>query len=314
MNRIAKFLFRTLLLLFILLNIVTAFHAYKFTHFYEASEAPVNKSEMKSGWDVTKDILFGINAYKQKNKVLADSTFENVYLTTSDKIKLQGWYLKPAGTAKGTVILFHGHGNKKSSVLEEAAGFRQMGYNTMLLDFRAHGNSEGNTSSIGYYETEDVKLAYDFVKNKGEKNIILWGISMGAAAVSKAMNDYPLQPSKVILEMPFASIVQAAEGRIKMMGLPGQPLATLITFWGGVEHGFWAFNMKPAEFVKQIKCPVLVQWGRKDPRVKQEETDLIYANITAPKKLVVYETAAHESLCEKEPAKWKNEVRDFLSK
>ena len=314
MNRLFKFLLRTVFLLFIVLNIITAFHAYKFTHFYEANEAPVNKSEMKSGWDVTKDILFGINAYKQKNKVLADSTFENVYLTTSDNIKLQGWYMKPAGIAKGTVILFHGHGNKKSSVLEEAAGFRQMGYNTMLLDFRAHGNSEGNTSSIGYYETEDVKLAYDFIKNKGEKNIILWGISMGAAAVSKAMNDYPLQPSKVILEMPFASIVQAAEGRIKMMGLPGQPLATLITFWGGVEHGFWAFNMKPAEFVKQIKCPVLLQWGQKDPRVKQEETDLIYANITAPKKLVVYETAAHESLCEKEPAKWTNEVRDFLSK
>jgi uncharacterized protein len=314
MNRLLKFLLRTALLLFILLNIITAFHAYKFTHFYEASGAPVKKSEMKSGWGITKDILFGINAYKQKNKVLADSAFENVYLTTKDNIKLQAWYMKSAPTANGTVILFHGHASKKTSVLEEAAGFRRMGYNTMLLDFRAHGSSGGNTSSIGYYETEDVKLAYDFIKGKGEKNIILWGISMGAAAVSKAMNDYPLQPSKVILEMPFASILKAAEGRIKMMGLPGEPLATFITFWGGAEHGFWAFKMKPAEFVKQIKCPVLLQWGQNDPRVKQEETDLIYANITAPKKLVVYESAGHESLCEKEHAKWMSEVGDFLKK
>ncbi len=314
MKRIMKFLFRTVIVLFILLNVITAFHAYKFTHFYEASEVPVNKSEMKSGWGITKDILFGINAYKQKNKVPADSTFENVYLTTSDNIKLQGWYIKPVVAAKGTVILFHGHASKKTSVLEEAAGFRTMGYNTFLLDFRAHGNSSGNTSSIGYYESEDVKLAYDFIKNKGEKNIILWGISMGAAAVSKAMSDYPLQPSKVILEMPFASILQAAEGRIKMMGLPGEPLATFITFWGGTEHGFWAFKMKPSEFVKQIKCPVLLQWGRKDPRVKQEETDLIYANISAPKKLVVYENSGHESLCEKEHTKWMSEVGDFLKK
>ena len=230
MNRLIKFLLRTVLLLFILLNIITAFHAYKFTHFYDASESPVNKLEMKSGWAVTKDILFGINAYKQKNKVLSDSSFENVYLTTSDNIKLQGWYMKIPGTSKGTVILFHGHGSKKSSVLEEAASFRTMGYNTLLLDFRAHGNSGGNTSSIGYYESEDVKLAYDYIKEKGEKNVVLWGISMGAAAVSKAMNDYPLQPSKIILEMPFASILQGAEGRIKMMGLPGQPLATFITF------------------------------------------------------------------------------------
>ena len=98
------------------------------------------------------------------------------------------------------------------------------------------------------------------------------------------------------------------------MGLPGQPLATFITFWGGTEHGFWAFNMKPSEFVKQIKCPVLLQWGKNDPRVKQEETDLIYANISAPKRLVVYENSGHESLCEKEHAKWMNEVGDFLSK
>jgi hypothetical protein len=59
---------------------------------------------------------------------------------------------------------------------------------------------------------------------------------MGAAAVSKAINDYPLQPSKIILEMPFGSLLEAAEGRIKIMKLPPEPLATLITFWGGTEH------------------------------------------------------------------------------
>ncbi len=314
MKNFFKFILRTLLVVFILVNIITAFHAYKFTHFYNADEMPAKNNIRQSGLGVARDILFGISAYKQKNILPADSSYEKVYLTTKDKIKLEGWYLKPAGNAKGTVILFHGHGNKKSSVMQESIGFRKMGYNTFLIDFRAHGNSGGNTSTIGYYETEDVKLAYDFIKERGEKNIVLWGISMGAAAVSKAVNDYPLQPSKIILEMPFGSILQAAEGRIKMMGLPGEPLATLITFWGGVEHGFWAFNMKPSEFVQKINCPVLLQWGKNDPRVTRGETDLIYANIPTEKKLVVYETCAHESLCEKENAKWMNEVGGFLSK
>lgn len=314
MKKFLKNTGRIILGVFILLNIITAFHAYKFTHFYDASEAPVNTNMKKSGWGIAKDVLFGIDAYKQKNKVLTDSAYENVYFRTKSNIKLQAWYMKPVGVARGTVILFHGHGSKKSSVLEEAAGFKAMGYKTLLLDFRAHGSSGGNTSTIGYDEVEDVKLAYDFIKNKGEKNIILWGISMGAATVSKAISDFHLQPSKVILEMPFASILQAAEGRIKLMGLPGEPLATLITFWGGVENGFWAFNMKPSEFVKQIHCPVLLQWGRNDPRVRQEETDLIYANLPGPKKLVVYETCGHESLCEKEKEKWMNEVGNFLSK
>ncbi len=311
MKRFLKGVFKLLVLLFISLNIITAFHAYKFTHFYDANEITVKQH--KSGLDITKEILFGINAPKKVNTIVADSSFETVYLTTKDNLKLQGWYLKTDSAAKGTVLMFHGHGSSKSAIFLESQEFRKMGYNTFLIDFRAHGSSGGNTTTIGYFEAEDVLLAYDFVKNKGEKNIVLWGISMGAATITKAISDYGIQPSKIILEMPYGSILQAAEGRIKMMHLPPEPLAMLIGFWGSVENGFWVFNMKPTEFAKKIDCPVLLQWGKNDPRVTEAEIDLIYANITAPKKLVVFETAAHESLCKKENDKWMKEVQSFLN-
>ena len=112
--------------------------------------------------------------------------------------------------------------------------------------------------------------------------------------------------------MPYGSILQAGEGRIKMMHLPAEPLATLVTFWGGVEHGFWGFGMKPTQFAKKINCPVLMQWGANDPRVTKEEIDAIYNNILSAKKLVVYDSCAHESLCKKETEKWKKEVSNFL--
>jgi uncharacterized protein len=310
MKKIAKFLLISAITVFVLLNIITIFHAYKFTHFYDIGEVVNKKQEDKSGWDKTKEILFGINAIKQQN-IVPDSTFKAITLTSTDNIELSGWYVK-VDNAKGTVCMFHGHGGKKSGMIFEAEAFNKLGYNTLLIDFRAHGSSKGNTCTIGYYEAEDVKLAYDYVKLQGEKNILLWGISMGAATITKAMNDYDLKPSKIILEMPFASILQAAEGRIKMMKLPAQPLATLITFWGGIEHGFWAFNMKPNEFAKKINCPVLLQWGKNDPRVSQAETDAIYVNINSKKKLVVYDSCAHESLCKKENQKWMNEVTSFL--
>jgi len=310
MKKFLKIILWTFLVLFILINVITAFHAYKFTHFYDRGEVSIKDNSGKSGWDKTREILFGINAQKQVNEQ-PDTSYQKVILTSSDKIKLEGWYTA-VDSAKGTICIFHGHGGKKSGTNAEAEAFRKLGYNTFQLDFRAHGSSGGNTCTIGYYESEDVKLAYDFVKSKGEKNIILWGISMGAATITKAVNDYPLHPGKIILEMPFGSIVEAAEGRIKMMGLPPEPLARLITFWGGTEHGFWAFNMKPVEFVKKINCPVLLQWGKNDPRVSQKETDDIYGNITSTKKLVVYENSGHESLCKKENAKWVGEISDFL--
>lgn len=312
MKRILKTLLKGLLALFLLLNVVIAFHAYKFTHFYNTGEITIKKKEDKTGWDKLKEMLFGINAEKRRNDVSTDSTFKTIYLKTKDSLKLEAWYIK-ADSSKGTVILFHGHGGNKSGVIKESESFHKMGYNIMLVDFRAHGSSEGNTCTIGYDESEDVKLAYDYIKNKGEQHIVLWGISMGASTITKAIKDYQLDPQKLILEMPFGTIEDAVRGRLKIMGLPAEPFGTLLTFWGGTEHGFWAFGMKPQEYAASIKCPVLLQWGKNDPRVSKAEEDILFNNIpNKDKKFVIYETAGHESLCKKETQKWEAAIAAFL--
>lgn len=312
MKKVLKLLLKTITVVFILANIIVIFHAYKFTHFYDIGEKQIIPQEQKTSWDKTKEILFGINAIKQQNTI-ADSATQIVKLTTKDNIELDGWYI-PVDSAKGTVCMFHGHGGKKSGNNNEAAAFRKMGYNTLQLDFRAHGSSKGNTCTIGANEAEDVKLAYDYIKAKGEKNIILWGISMGASAVTKTVSDYAdVKPNKIILEMPFGTLSDAVAGRVKMMGLPAQPVSTLLTFWGGAIHGFWAFNYKPQEYAKKITCPTLLQWGAGDPRVTKKEEETLFANLsTSNKKFVVYENSVHESLCTKENAKWMSEVSNFL--
>jgi alpha-beta hydrolase superfamily lysophospholipase len=190
-----------------------------------------------------------------------------------------------------------------------------MGYNVCTIDFRAHGNSEGNVCTIGYKEVADVTATFDYVISKGEKNVVLWGISLGAATILKTLNDHPeIQPSKVILEMPFGSLTEAVKGRLRLMNLPEQPLAALLTFWGGTEQGFWAFNFKPSQYAHAVKVPVLLQWGKNDSRVTQDETTAIYNNIpSVEKRLVVYENSGHESLLKKEPAKWLTQVASFLA-
>jgi alpha-beta hydrolase superfamily lysophospholipase len=211
--------------------------------------------------------------------------------------------------------MFHGHGGTRSGVVAEANAFHDMGYNVCMVDFRAHGNSDGNICTIGYKEVADVIAAFDYVIAKGEKNVVLWGISLGAATILKTLNDHPeIQPSKVILEMPFGSLMEAVKGRLRLMKLPEQPFATLLTFWGGAEQGFWAFGLKPSEYAHAVKVPVLLQWGKNDSRVNESETNEIYSNIpSADKRLVVYDNSGHESLLKKEPAKWLTQVTSFLS-
>lgn len=313
MNKWLKRVLYCILFLFVFINILAAFHAYKFTHFFNEKDIAVRKPEEMSGWEKTKIILFGVDYAKRPINALPLQPYKDFAVTTTDGLKLQGWYI-PASPAKGTVFMFHGHGGNRSGVLEEANAFNKLGYNVCMIDFRAHGSSDGNVCTIGYRETADVKAAYDYVKQTGEQNIVLWGVSLGAATIAKTLNDYPtVTPNKVILEMPFGSLPEAVEARLRIMHLPEQPLATMLTFWGGTEQGFWAFGLKPSEYVRAMKAPVLLQWGKKDQRVTEKETNDVFNNIgSAQKRLAVYPYCGHESLLKKEPSRWMSEVTAFL--
>jgi hypothetical protein len=314
MKRFFKGLGISLLIFFVLLNVIVANHAYKLTHFYDRNSVPARKSEMMSGWDETEAILFGNSYTKLPITDSPHHPFRRFYTKTSDGVLLEGWYV-PHALSKGTVILFHGHGGNKGSVLTEANNFYNFGYNVCMVDFRAHGDSQGNVCTIGYNESADVKAAYDYVVNRGDKNIILWGISLGAATITKAMADYKdIQPTKVILEMPFGSLSDAVKGKLRTMHLPEQPFSALLTFWGGVEQGgFWSFYHKPAEYVRCIHVPVLLQWGKKDLRVTEAETNKVFHNLSSKQKqLVVYDFSGHETLAKSEPEKWKKSVQAFL--
>jgi alpha-beta hydrolase superfamily lysophospholipase len=185
-----------------------------------------------------------------------------------------------------------------------------------MLDFRAHGNSGGKTTSIGVRESEEVKLAYDYIANNGESTIFLWGISMGAVAVARSVAEYELKPTGVILEMPFASLQTHLQARARVLGFQGfpeKPFGFFVTCWIGIERGFNGFKHKTSTYVKKINSPVLMQWGAMDDYVHKKETDKIYNAIaSANKKLVVYHRAGHESLLQNDPAKWRIEVERFL--
>lgn len=307
-----KFLLRSLLLLLILVNVVAAFHAWKLTHFYGEGDRTKSPDNLSTTEKISAMAL-GVKVPKSKTVDSFSIKHETVNLyTQKGALSIEGWYAKHP-KEKGSVALFHGHIASKSAIIPEAEAFYKMGYSVLLLDFRGHGNSSGNYTTIGYKEAEEVKLAYEYLRKQSDKKIILWGISMGAAAITSAFNKDYIKPDGIILELPYGSLLEAVEGRVKMMDLPPQPLSSLLTFWGGIENGFWAFDLKPKEYAKKINCPTLLQAGKKDGRVSLDEIDAIYTNISTEKQKVIYETARHQSLLNKEPEKWKETVSAFLT-
>src|SRR5258705_11080307 len=251
--------------------------------------------------------------YKTALKRNALFPFAVVNLKTQKEIPIEAWFWKTDSLPKGTVILFHGFTGNKGMVLDEANAFRSFGYNVMLVDLRSHGNSGSKTTTIGYKESEEVGLAYDYVKRGGEKKIFLWGASMGAVAVIKAINEFHLEVSGIIIEMPFLSLQSHLEGRARYLGFPRQPFGFLTSFWIGAEHGFNGLGFRTSKYAKNIKCPVLMQYGEKDELVLRYETDEIFSSIpVANKKLILYDQAGHESFLGRDPALWKSEIDSFL--
>jgi uncharacterized protein len=304
---------RILLALFLLLNLSAVFHAWKFTHFYPSGQFRNKLPEQMNALEKTKTILLGVRISKSRLKHTPATTYKTVHLHTSDNLTLEGWWIT-VPNAKGSVVLFHGYNGAKDGPLPEADYFRSLGYNTFLLDFRAHGNSEGSACTVGYKEAEDVQLAYNYAKEAGKAPVILWGVSMGASAILRAVPAFGLQPKALILEAPFATLTDAVKGRMRAVGLPGTPLSQLLTFWGGLEHGFWGFSYQPAADAKEIKLPTLLNWGTDDNRVMRTETDAIYRNLgTKHKRLVIFEQSGHQSFCRNEGSKWKKQVKEFLA-
>ena len=311
----AKKLFRysiwIIAIVFILMNVVAYFHAYKFTHFANPEISKTNSPASLSMFDKLGVLLFGVNNPRPENKTLPNRSFEKIELQSNKKIAC--WLLKTEN-AKGTVALFHGFSGEKSSMLDKSEAFLAMGYNTLLVDFMGSGESEGNQTTIGFFEAEQIKTCFEYLIEQGEKNVILFGTSMGSVAILKAVSDYNISPAAIIVECPFGSMYETVCARFKIMQVPTFPMAGLLVFWGGIQNGFWAFAHNPEEYAKKVKCPTLLLYGEKDDKVSQEEINTILANLKGEKVLKTYPDATHENYLNKYKREWINDVDEFLTK
>jgi alpha-beta hydrolase superfamily lysophospholipase len=307
-----NWIIRVLLVQLLLINISAAFHAHRITHYYDDDRVRNLPPSAGTVFLRTWRLMVGRKFPKSLVQYYPPGPYDTVQLLTSNKNKIEGWWMK-ADSSIGTVILFHGLSSNKGRILAEADEFLSMGYNTLLIDMRAHGNSSGTANSLGVKESEEVKLAFDFVKQKDEKNIILWGMSLGAVIITRAVYDYDISPQKIILEMPFDRVQDHIRARARVLGFPDEPFGFFVTLWAGIEQGYWGFGHTTSKYIKKITCPVLLQWGANDKYVLRKETENIFTNITVQQKtMVVYEEGGHASLLGADADKWRKSVSNFL--
>lgn len=211
-----------------------------------------------------------------------------------DGVKLAAWDIPAAHSTNGVAILFHGYAVSRSSLLGEARVLHEMGWETLLVDFRGSGESDGSVTTLGWREAADVVAATDWSRHEWPASrMVLYGSSMGAAAVLRAIAHDGVKPDGVILEAPFDLFLTTIEHRFEAMNLPPFPLARLLVFWGGVQHGFNAFRHNPVEYARAVRCPSLVLDGERDPWVKPEEAKRVANAMGGPTQCHIFANGGH---------------------
>lgn len=305
-----KWLGWVLLVQLVLVNISAAFYAYNLSHFRDGVP-PANNSSSNI-FVKTWKIFVGPKFYKDTVELQPPFPIEQVQFISDDDIRVDAWY-STSDTSRACVILCPGITGNKSYLSEFAAQFRQMGFNILLLDFRGQGKTGGNTISFGVKETGELQTAYAFAASRGNKKIILYGISMGAGICIKAAADGKIRPAAIIADMPFGSLRGHLGARATDLGFPSEPFASLVTLWIGIEQGFNGFRHDVSDYAEKLDLPVMVQCGTKDIYMDEEELRDMYNGIPSKqKKLVMYPGAGHSSLLDADPVKWQESVRHFL--
>ena len=298
------------LLLFLLMNVSAFMHAYKFTHFSDSVGRKTNDPTSLSFGAKLKALFLGIDNPRPELTTRPSQPYETLQLQ-SNKI-IECWYIRN-DSSKGTVVLFHGYGGNKSSMLDKSDVFQKLGYSTLLVDFMGSGGSEGNQTTIGFSEAEQVRTVYEYLKKNGEDRIVLFGTSMGAVASLRSIYKYGINPNGIIIECPFGTLFNTTKARFKSMGVPTFPMANLLVFWGGIQNGFQGFSHDAEKYAKAVQCPSLLLYGEKDEKVSENDIHEIFDNMKGAKALRIYPNTGHENYLVKNENEWTADVTKFLS-
>ncbi len=303
------------LLLLVAVNVLAYVHAHAMTHYVESGNRTASPERL-SFLDRVGILCTGVSVPRPSGSgTPADRglAFEMHHIDSTDGMRLEAWYV-PHRHPRGLVLLFHGYASCKADMLPEIAAFHELGFAALAVDFRGSGGSTGSVTSIGVREADDVAAAWAYARDKAlGAPVILFGKSMGAAAVLRALAVHNLKPEALVLECPFDRLLSTVEARFDAMGVPAFPAARMLVFWGGLQHGFDGFAHNPVDYARAVHCPALFLHGERDLRVSVAQVEAIAAAVQGPRQTVVFPGLGHQSYVAAQARAWKDTVFAFLA-
>jgi fermentation-respiration switch protein FrsA (DUF1100 family) len=208
----------------------------------------------------------------------------------------------------------HGVRANRLSEIERARLFREAGYDVLLFDFQAHGESPGEHITFGALESRDADAALRFLRARFPgRPLAAIGTSLGGAAL--ALAPHPLPLDALVLESVYPTIDEAVADRLAIrFGPLGPPLAPLLLLQIEPRLGVPKSALRPIDHLADAGCPLFLLAGTADGHTTPEETKRLYAAAREPKDLWLVPGAGHVDLEAFAPKEYRKRVLGFLER
>ena len=135
--------------------------------------------------------------------------YKEIFIQNKKGIKLKAWLHEKDLINKKTIIFFHGNAGNLRNRNYKLNELSKFDVNFLIVAYRGFSGNQGKPSELGLYE--DARSTLDWLKIKGvkEKNLILYGESLGTAVAIETAQNKDL--AGIILESPFTSMVELAQ-------------------------------------------------------------------------------------------------------
>lgn len=247
-----------------------------------------------------------------------DSLEKTTLQITNQGLNQVAWYVPADKETDKTVIVVHGFVSSKEDMKPYAWLFHDLGYNVLMPDNMAHGDSQGRIIGYGWNDRLNlVKWAELLVDKNPSSQITLFGLSMGAATVMMASGEkeLPKQVVNIIEDCGYNSVWEELKYQAKdMYDLPAFPILYEVSALSKIRAGFSYGQASSVEQLKKNNLPVLFIHGDADKFVP---TDMVYDNYKATqgyKELYIVKGAKHAKSFETDPETYRETISNFLKK
>lgn len=228
----------------------------------------------KDRWKVQPIQKSGYAPYREEMRkiyrCLKDRPFEQVSILSRDGMNLTGRYYH---VKDGAPLDIGFHGYKSHSTVDFSGGSEisfELEHNLLLIDQRAHGDSQGHTITFGLRERYDLLewVKYAVERFGPDVPILLYGVSMGAATVLLASNlELPENVKGIVADCPYASPLEIVLHVGEELPVPRWLMKPFVILGARLFGGFDITETTALETVKETRVPILIIHGQQDSLV-----------------------------------------------